>query len=79
MQVQKLSSTDAFVLRDLGDDVRSIGVVRCAPKILQDGATWLARSVTYACASFGIQAGGASAGINAKPDARGPSDPPAPD
>lgn len=69
MQVQKLSTTDAFVLRDLAD-AGAIGVVRCAPKILTEGATWMARSVTYACASFGIQAGGASAGINAKPDDR---------
>lgn len=69
MQVQKLSSTDAFVVRDL-PDAGAIGVVRCAPKILVDGATWLARSVTYACASFEIQAGGASAGVNAKPEGR---------
>ncbi len=70
MPVQKLTSTDAFVVRDLADAPRSMGVVRCAPKILVDGATWLARSVTYACASGGIRAGGASAGVNAAADGR---------
>lgn len=72
--VQKLTSTDAFVIRDVvradGAPTLSIGVVRCAPKILQDGAGWLARSVTYTCASFSIEASGASAGINAPPDVR---------
>src|SRR5918995_1783299 len=49
----------------------SVGVARLAPKILQDGAVLLARSVTYAFASFGVAGhGGASAAINAKPDAR---------
>jgi len=47
-----------------------VGVTRLAPKILVDGATLLARSTTYLFASFEQQAGGASAGINAKPDVR---------
>ncbi len=75
--VQKLTSTDAFVIRDVARadhmPVRSIGAVRCAPKILQDGAGWLARSVTYSCASFGIESSGASAGINAAADSRAES------
>jgi glutamate dehydrogenase/leucine dehydrogenase len=69
MQVQKLQSTDGFIAFDLAE-APSAGVVRVAPKILRDGAQLLARSTTYACAAFGVQAGGASAGINAKPDAR---------
>src|SRR5690606_8695501 len=41
------------------------------PKVLRDGAQLLARSVTYTFASFGVAGhGGASAGINAKPDGR---------
>jgi glutamate dehydrogenase/leucine dehydrogenase len=47
-----------------------VGVVRQAPKVLKDGAELLARSTTYSMASFGLQLGGASAGINAKPDDR---------
>ena len=35
-----------------------------------DGATALARTLTYRFASFERQVGGASAGINAKPDDR---------
>jgi glutamate dehydrogenase/leucine dehydrogenase len=70
VHVQKLEQTDAFVVRDLGPDVPAVGIVRQAPKILQDGAELLARSVTYAFASFEQQRGGASGGINAKPDDR---------
>ena len=44
--------------------------MRQAPKVLRDGAELLARSTTYAAASFGLSVGGASAGINAKPDDR---------
>lgn len=66
----KLSAAKGFILLDLPDADRSVGVVRSAPSILQSGATNLARSVTYSLASFGIQAGGASAGVNAKPDER---------
>ena len=70
MKTVKLSAAKGFILLDLPDAARSVGVVRSAPSILQSGATNLARSVTYSLASFGIQAGGASAGVNAKPDER---------
>lgn len=69
MEFHKLTSTDAFIVFDL-DDAPALGVVRQAPKVLKDGAELLARSTTYAMASFGLRLGGASAGINAKPDDR---------
>ncbi len=69
MSIHKLTSTDAFVAFDL-DDAPAAGVVRCAPKILQGGAKDMARSLTYAFATVGMQRGGASAGINAQPDGR---------
>lgn len=68
MAVQKLSSTDAFVVVDLPDAAAS-GVVRRARKILESSARDLARSATYTFASFGMQRSGASAGINAEGDA----------
>lgn len=70
MKTRKLSTVDGFVLLDLEDAPGSVGVVRSAPKILVSGAEMLARSVTYTFAAFGIRAGGASAGVNAKPDGR---------
>ncbi len=71
MKVDKLTGTDGFVVIDLDDATTSVGVVRLAPKVLRDSAQLLARSVTYAFASFGVAGhGGASAGINAKPDTR---------
>jgi glutamate dehydrogenase/leucine dehydrogenase len=66
---QKLTSTDGFIAFDL-PGAPAVGVVRVAPKVLRDGAELLARSTTYAAASFGLQIGGGSAGLNAKPDAR---------
>jgi len=69
MQFQKLTSTDGFIVFDL-DDAPAVGVVRLAPKVLRDGAELLARSTTYAAASFGLRVRGASAAINAKPDDR---------
>jgi glutamate dehydrogenase/leucine dehydrogenase len=66
MELHKLTSTDAFIVFDLAD-APAVGVVRQAPKVLKDGAELLARSTTYAMASFGLALGGASAGINAKP------------
>jgi glutamate dehydrogenase/leucine dehydrogenase len=69
MHVQKLTSTDGFIAFDLGD-APAVGVVRLAPKVLRDGAELLARATTYAAASFGLQVGGGSAGLNAKPDGR---------
>ena len=68
--VQKLQSTDAFVVRDFGEGVPALGIVRSAPKILQGGAKELARSQTYQCAVFNIRFQGASAGVNALPETR---------
>ena len=65
--LQKLSSTDAFVVIDL-DGAPATGVVRAAPKILLGGAEDMARSLTYAFAAHGVQRSGASAGINATPE-----------
>ncbi len=71
MKLDKLTGTDGFVVTDLRDATTSVGVVRLAPKVLVDGAELLARSVTYAFASFGVAGhGGASAAVNAKPEAR---------
>jgi len=64
------SGLDAFVVTDFDDAPMSYGIVRLAPKLLIDGATWLARSQTYQFASFERKVGGASAGINAAADAR---------
>jgi glutamate dehydrogenase/leucine dehydrogenase len=71
VKVDKLTGTDGFVVVDLDDATTSVGIVRLAPKVLRDGAQLLARSVTYAFAAFGVAGhGGASAGVNAKPEAR---------
>ncbi len=72
MQFHKLSSTDAFIVFDLGD-APAVGTTRLARKILRDGAELLARSTTYSFATFGIRMGGASAGINAEGDAVDPA------
>jgi glutamate dehydrogenase/leucine dehydrogenase len=69
VEILKLDSTDGFIAFDLGD-APAVGVVRQAPKVLRDGAELLARSTTYAGASFGLAIGGGSAGLNAKPDDR---------
>ena len=69
MRIHKLSSTDAFIAFDL-DDAPATGITRLARKVLVEGAVTLARSTTYAFASFEVQMGGASAGINAEGDAR---------
>ena len=61
MQFHKLASTDAFIAFDLGD-APAVGIVRQAPKVLRDGAELLARSTTYAMASFGLQLGGGVGG-----------------
>jgi hypothetical protein len=71
VKVDKLTGTDGFVVTDIDDATTSVGIVRLAPKVLRDGAELLARSVTYAFASFGIAGhAGASAAINAKPESR---------
>jgi hypothetical protein len=71
VKVDKLTGTDGFVVVDIDDATTSVGIVRLAPKVLRDGAELLARAVTYAFAAFGVSGhGGASAAINAKPEAR---------
>ena len=69
VQIHTLASTDAFIVFDL-EGAPGAGIVRSAPKILVDGATTLARTLTYRFATFERRIGGASAGINAKPDVR---------
>src|SRR3954447_6896568 len=69
MEFHKLESTDGFIVFDL-DGAPATGVVRMAPKVLRDGAELLARSTTYAAASFGLRVGGGSAGLNSKPEGR---------
>lgn len=66
VRVEKLATVDAFVVFDLEEAETAWGVVRSAPKILVDGAIWLARTRTYQLASFELRIGGASAGINAQ-------------
>jgi hypothetical protein len=68
--IRKLTSTDAFVVVDLPGAPVAAGVARLAPKLLVDGATWLARSLTYQFAAFGRQVSGASAGVNSPADTR---------
>lgn len=70
MKVHKLETVDAFVVVDLEGATSARGIVRAAPKVLVDGATWLARSQTYQFGVFERPLSGASAGINAKPDER---------
>jgi glutamate dehydrogenase/leucine dehydrogenase len=56
-----------FVVTDLDGAERATGVVRCAKKVLQDGARTMARSQTYAWAVLGERISGASAGISVDP------------
>lgn len=67
--MHKFSSVDAFVAFDL-DDAPAVGITRLARKVLVDGAVLLARDTTYAFASFEIERGGGSAGVNADDAAR---------
>ena len=62
---RKLTSTDGFVVLDLENAPMAVGIVRSAPKVLIDGATWLARSETYRYAFFNRKVSGASAAVNA--------------
>lgn len=76
MTTRKLTTVDAFVVTDLATaeapaGVPAAGIVRTAPKVLVDGATWLARSQTYQFAAFGRRLGGASAAVNAPVEGRG--------
>jgi hypothetical protein len=70
VSTRKLEGIDGFVVTDLTPDVQVAGVLRSAPKVLVDGASALARSQTYQFASFGRRSAGASAAVNAVPDAR---------
>lgn len=65
--IEKL--TDGFIAYDFTDGP-AVGVVRAAPKILQGGAKEMARSMTYRFGILNMAVGGASAGINAKPEER---------
>ena len=68
--MHKLTSTDGFIVLDLDDAPMAVGIVRSAPKVLVDGANWLARSETYRYAFFGRKVSGASAAVNAAVDAK---------
>ena len=70
MPIEKLETVDAFIVFDLADAPESVGIVRSARKILPGGASDLARSMTYAFATFEMRRSGASAGINAVDDDR---------
>src|SRR3954454_11406302 len=69
MEFHKLESTDGFIVFDL-DGAPATGVVRNDKKVLRDGAELLARSPSYAAASFGLRISGGSAGLNSTPDGR---------
>ncbi len=70
MQIDKLTSTAAFVITDLPGADQAAGVVRAANKVLQGSTQSLARSATYAFASRELKVSGASAGISAPADER---------
>jgi hypothetical protein len=72
MTVQKLQTTDGFVVYDY-PGVPSSGLVRRGRKILERSATDLARSATYSFAFHRIRRAGASGGLNAEGDAEGPA------
>ncbi len=70
MSIQKFSAPDpspasGFIIIDLPHAEAADGVVRCAKKVLVDGARTMARSRTYAWALLEQQRSGASAGISA--------------
>ena len=64
----KTSSAEAFLVVDLPEAPDALGTLRCAKKILQDGAKNLARVTTYSAAAYGLKISGASGGINAEGD-----------
>ena len=75
MPLQKITAPEpltmtGFVVTDLEGAERATGVVRCAKKVLQDGARTMARSQTYAWAVLEERISGASAGISVDPAAR---------
>lgn len=72
---QKITAPDdvamtGFVIVDLDGAEHADGLVRCAKKILMDGARTMARSRTYSWALVGELRSGASAGINTPPPSR---------
>ncbi len=64
------SEVTGFVIVDLDGADAADGVVRCAKKILMDGARTMARSRTYSWALLGERRSGAAAAINAAPPDR---------
>jgi hypothetical protein len=73
--IQKITGPDGsemtgFVVVDLDGATTADGVVRCAKKILMDGARTMARSRSYSWALLGQQRSGASAAINVAPPQR---------
>ena len=71
--LQRLSSTDAFVVVDLPAASQADGIARCARKVLVDSSRALARSRTYAWALLEQPISGAAAGISADGEARDPA------
>mgnify|MGYP003383856290 CR=1 FL=1 len=55
MEYVSVPDSGGFVLIDLPNAPESTGIVRWARKILKDGATSLARSMTYSYASLGMK------------------------
>lgn len=70
VQIEKLTTTNAFVIVDLDGASQAAGVVRAAPKVLQGSTQALARTATYTFAVRELQISGASAGISAGADER---------
>jgi hypothetical protein len=62
------SPASGFIITDLDAVDAADGVVRCAKKVLMDGARTMARSRTYAWAWLEQRRSGASAGISAAGD-----------
>lgn len=70
VQIDKLTTTAAFVITDLPGADQAAGVVRAANKVLQGSTQSLARTATYTFASRELKVSGASAGISAPADER---------
>jgi len=65
------SPASGFLITDLDGADAADGVVRCAKKVLMDGARTMARSRTYAWALLEQRRSGASVGISAAGDREG--------
>lgn len=70
MQIDKLTTTNAFVITDLDGASQSAGIARLAKKVLQGSTGAYARTATYLFAGRELQVGGAAAGISADVDER---------